>query len=67
MVDEEMGMPAKRELSMRQLRTLLRLHHGGVSAREATSGRGAVDDPGQSDTGGGGRVDVATGGGRDPW
>jgi transposase len=34
MVDEEMGMPAKRELSMRQLRTLLRLHHGGVSARE---------------------------------
>ena len=34
MVDEEMGMPAKRELSMRQLRRLLRLHHGGVSARE---------------------------------
>jgi transposase len=34
MVDEELGMPAKRELSMRQLRTLLRLHHGGVSARE---------------------------------
>src|SRR5580693_7018551 len=29
-----MGMPAKRELSMRQLRHLLRLHHGGVSARE---------------------------------
>ena len=27
-------MPAKRELSMRQLRHLLRLHHGGVSARE---------------------------------
>ena len=27
-------MPAKRELSMRQLRTLLRLHQGGVSARE---------------------------------
>ena len=27
-------MPAKRELSMRQLRTLLRLHHDGVSARE---------------------------------
>ena len=27
-------MPAKRELSIRQLRTLLRLHHGGVSARE---------------------------------
>jgi IS30 family transposase len=26
-------MPAKRELSMRQLRPLLRLHHGGVSAR----------------------------------
>src|ERR1700734_1779645 len=34
MVDEEMGMPAKRELSMRQLRHLLRLHHGGGSARE---------------------------------
>jgi len=27
-------MPAKRELSMRQLRHLLRLHHEGVSARE---------------------------------
>ena len=27
-------MPAKREVSMRQLRNLLRLHHGGVSARE---------------------------------
>jgi len=27
-------MPAKRELSMRQLRNLLRLHHDGVSARE---------------------------------
>ena len=34
MVDEETGMPAKRELSMRQLRTLLRLSHDGVSARE---------------------------------
>ncbi len=35
-VDErrEDGMPAKRELSMRQLRQLLRLHHGGLSARE---------------------------------
>jgi DNA-binding MarR family transcriptional regulator len=33
MVDEEIGMPAKRELSMRQLRHLLRLHHD-VSARE---------------------------------
>jgi IS30 family transposase len=27
-------MPAKRELTMRQLRYLLRLHHDGVSARE---------------------------------
>ena len=27
-------MPAKRELTMRQLRYLLRLHHAGVSARE---------------------------------
>src|SRR5580658_3596712 len=34
MVDEEIGMPAKRELSMRQLRHLLRLRHDGVSARE---------------------------------
>src|SRR5271154_4615505 len=34
MVDEEMGMPAKRELSRRQLRTLLRWRHEGVSARE---------------------------------
>ena len=34
MVDEEIGMPAKRELSMRQLRHLSRLHHDGVSARE---------------------------------
>ena len=33
-VDEETGMPAKRELSMRQLRTLLRLRHDGMSARE---------------------------------
>jgi transposase len=34
MIDEEIGMPARRELSMRQLRYLLRLHHDGVSARE---------------------------------
>jgi transposase InsO family protein len=34
MVDEEIGMPAKRELSMRQLRHLLRLRHDWVSARE---------------------------------
>jgi transposase len=34
MVDEEIGMPAKRELSKRQLRHLLRLRHDGVSARE---------------------------------
>jgi hypothetical protein len=34
MIDEEMGMPAKRELTMRQLRYLLRLRHEGVSARE---------------------------------
>jgi hypothetical protein len=27
-------MPAKRELTMRQLRYLLRLNHDGVSARE---------------------------------
>ena len=41
MVDEEIGMPAKRELSMRQLRHLLRLRHDGVSARE-------IGDRGQS-------------------
>src|SRR3954463_13293858 len=34
MIDEEIGMPAKRELSMRQVRTLLRLSHDGGSARE---------------------------------
>jgi hypothetical protein len=27
-------MPAKRELTMRQLRYMLRLHHDGLSARE---------------------------------
>jgi DNA-binding NarL/FixJ family response regulator len=31
---EEAEMPAKRELTMRQLRYMLRLHHDGVSARE---------------------------------
>jgi hypothetical protein len=35
MVDMQMGMPAKREPCMRQLRHLLRLHHGRVSARDA--------------------------------
>jgi hypothetical protein len=34
MVDEEIGIPAKQELSMLQLRHLLRLHYDGVSARE---------------------------------
>jgi transposase len=34
MIDEENGMPAKRELTMRQLRYLLRLRHDGVSTRE---------------------------------
>jgi hypothetical protein len=33
-IDEENGMPAKRELTMRQLRQMLRLVHDGVSARE---------------------------------
>jgi hypothetical protein len=28
-------MPARRELTMRQLRQMLRLHHDGVSARES--------------------------------
>jgi hypothetical protein len=30
MIEEEIEMPAKRELSMRQLRHLLRLHYDGV-------------------------------------
>ena len=42
MVDEGIGMPAKRELSMRQLRHLLRLHHNGVSAREIGRGLGVA-------------------------
>src|SRR6202167_6447077 len=42
MVDEEIGMPAKRELSMQQLRHRLRLHHGGVSAREMVRGLGVA-------------------------
>ena len=41
-------MPAKRELSMRQLRTLLRLHHGGVSAwvigRRLGAARSTIQD-----------------------
>src|SRR3954469_6740261 len=32
--NEENGMPAKRELTMRQLRQMLRLARDGVSARE---------------------------------
>jgi hypothetical protein len=32
--NEEDGMPASRELTMRQLRQMLRLHHEGVSAQE---------------------------------
>ena len=35
-------MPAKRELSMRQLRHLLRLHYDGVSAREIGRGLGVA-------------------------
>jgi hypothetical protein len=37
MVDVQMGMPEKPEPSMRQLRHLLRLHHGRVGARDAES------------------------------
>jgi hypothetical protein len=37
MVDVQMGMPAKPEPSMRQLRHLLRLHHCRVAARDAES------------------------------
>src|ERR1700751_2284809 len=77
MVDEEMGMPAKRELSMRQLRHLLRLHHGGVSAREIGRRLGVARSTIQDNlkraaaagvagaaAGGGGGVGVAAGGGR---
>jgi hypothetical protein len=43
-------MPAKGELTMRQLRYMLRLHHDGVSAREIGRmlGGSARHDPGQS-------------------
>jgi DNA-binding NarL/FixJ family response regulator len=33
-ISEEVLMPARRELTIRQLRQMLRLHHDGVSARE---------------------------------
>src|SRR4029077_6372378 len=45
MIDEEIGMPAKRELSMRQLRHLLRLHHDGASAREIGRRLGVARSP----------------------
>ncbi len=65
MIDEELGMPAKQELSMRQLRNLSRLHLDGVSARDwAASGHGAQHDPGQSETGSGSWLDVAVSGRR---
>jgi len=35
-------MPARRELTMRQLRQMLRLHHDGVSAREIGRTLGAA-------------------------
>jgi IS30 family transposase len=35
-------MPARRELTMRQLRQMLRLHHDGVSAREIGRALGAA-------------------------
>lgn len=35
-------MPAKRELSMRHMRQMLRLHHEGVSAREIGRWLGAA-------------------------
>ena len=38
--DRETGMPANRKSTMRQLREVLRLHHGGVSAREIGRRRG---------------------------
>ena len=49
-------MPAKRELTMRQIRQMLRLARDGVSAREIgrTARRGAQHDPGQSEAGRGG-------------
>ena len=56
-------MPAKRELSMRQLRHFWRASpRWGERARDrATSWRGALDDPGQSEAGGGGRAGMAAG------
>jgi IS30 family transposase len=42
-------MPARRELTMRQLRQMLRLHHDGVSAREIARtlgvARTTIQDP----------------------
>jgi IS30 family transposase len=35
-------MPAKRELTMRQLRQMLRLHHEGLGAREIGRGLGVA-------------------------
>ena len=42
-------MPAKRELSMRQLRHVLRLHHEGVSASEIGRRMGAARSTIQDD------------------
>lgn len=55
-VDEDLGLPTKRELSQLQLRHVLRLHPrwGDRARARAMSWRGASDDPGQSEAGGGG-------------
>jgi hypothetical protein len=52
MVGEETGMPAKRELSMRQIaNTAATSPRRGERARDrATLGRGALDNPGQPET-----------------
>ena len=61
-------MPAKRELSMRQLRTLLRLSHDGVSAREIGRRLGVARSTIQDNLkrAAAARLGVAVGGGRRP-
>src|SRR6202008_4062868 len=67
MLDEEIGMPAKRGIEHATIATLIAASPRCCEhARDrATSWRGALDDPGQSETGGGGRVGMAAGRRRD--
>ncbi len=52
-------MPARRELSTRRLGLIAVAPRRGERPRDwAASWRGALDDPGQSEAGGGGRADL---------